>query len=102
MKKLLLVLLLLFSVVVASANDNEVAVLENDAGGMIVLTQRECPIPNSADFRLAYTTGATLRIYGCWKIQSTGRMVHVLWVTPDGESHHKIYDSRKFELLKTI
>lgn len=100
MKKLLAVLLL-FSVAV-SAEDNEIAVMENDAGGSIVLTQRKCPIPDSADFRLAYTFSTNLRIYGCWKLQRNERMVHVLWVTPDGESHHKVYDSKKFELLKSI
>jgi hypothetical protein len=101
MKKLLSMLLLLFSVAV-SAQDNEIAVMENDAGGSIVLTQRECPIPASGDFRLAYTSGPNLRIYGCWKLQRNGRTVHVLWVTPDGESHHKVYDSKNFELLKLI
>ena len=101
MKKLLAILLLLFSVAV-SAEDNEIAVMENDAGGRIVLTQRECPIPASGDFRLAYTSGPNLRIYGCWKLQRNERMVHVLWVTPGGESHHKVYDSKNFELLKLI
>ena len=101
MKKLLAMMLLLFSVAV-SAEDNEIAVMENDAGGRIVLTQKECPIPASGDFRLAYTSGPNLRIYGCWKLQRNGRMVHVLWVTPDGESHHKVYDSKNFELLKLI
>jgi hypothetical protein len=101
MKKLLSMLLLLFSVAV-SAQDNEIAVMENDAGGSIVLTQRECPIPASGDFRLAYTFGTNFRIYGCWKLQRNESMVHVLWVTPDGESHHKVYDSKNFELLKLI
>ena len=101
MKKLLAVLLLLFSAAV-SAEDSEIAVMENDAGGRIVLTQRECPIPDSRDFRLAYSFSTNLRIYGCWKLQRNERMVHVLWVTPDGESHHKVYDSKKFELLKSI
>jgi hypothetical protein len=100
MKRLLAVVLLLFTAVVLA--DNEVAVMENDAGGQIVLTQKECPIPASGDFRLAYTSGSNLRIYGCWKLQRNGRTVHVLWVTPDGESHHKVYDSKNFELLKLI
>ena len=101
MKKLLASLLLMFTAM-ASADENEIAVMENDAGGRIVLTQRECPMPESGDFRLAYTFSTNLRIYGCWKIQRNGRMVHVLWVTPDGESHHKVYDSKNFELLKLI
>jgi hypothetical protein len=101
MKKLLAVILILFSVAV-SADDNEIAVMENNSGGSIVLTQRKCPIPDSSDFRLAYTFDTNLRIYGCWKLQRNERMVHVLWVTPDGESHHKVYDSRDFELLKII
>jgi hypothetical protein len=100
MKRWLAVLLLLFTAAVSA--DDEVAVMENDAGGQIVLTQKECPIPDSRDFRLAYTFGTNLRIYGCWKLQRNERMVHVLWVTPDGESHHKVYDSKKFELLKSI
>jgi hypothetical protein len=100
MKKLLALLLLMFTTVAWA--DDEIAVMENDAGGRIVLTQRECPIPDSRDFRLAYTFGTNLRIYGCWKLQRNERMVHVLWVTPDGESHHKVYDSKKFELLKSI
>lgn len=100
MKRLLAVVLLLFTAAVSA--DDEVAVMENEAGGQIVLTQRKCPIPDSADFRLAYTTSANLRIYGCWKLQRNGRMVHVLWVTHDGESHHKVYDSEKFELIKSI
>jgi hypothetical protein len=101
MKKLLAVILILFSVAV-SADDNEIAVMENNSGGSIVLTQQKCPIPDSSDFRLAYTFDTSLRIYGCWKLQRNERMVHVLWVTPDGESHHKVYDSKKFELLKMI
>jgi len=101
MKRLLAIALLLFTTVV-SADNNEVAVMENEAGGQIVLTQRECPIPDSADFRLAYTTSSTLRVYGCWKLQRNEHMVHVLWVTPDGESHHRVYDSNKFELLKSV
>ena len=100
MKKLLAIALLLFTAVAVA--DNEVAVMDNDAGGQIVLTQRECPIPDSADFRLAYTTSTNFRIYGCWKLQRNGRMVHVLWVTPDGKSHHKVYDSEKFDLIKSI
>ena len=100
MKKLLASLLLMFAAV-ASADD-EVAVMENNGGGQIVLTQKECPIPDSRDFRLAYTFDANLRIYGCWKLQRNARMVHVLWVTPDGESHHRVYDSKQFELLKMI
>lgn len=101
MRKLLASLLLIFTAV-ASAEDNEIAVMDNDAGGQIVLTQRACPIPDSADFRLAYTSSTNLRIYGCWKLQRTGRTVHVLWVTPDGESHHKVYNSDHFELVKLI
>ena len=101
MKKLLASLLLMFATV-AWADDTEIAVMENDAGGRIVLTQRECPIPDSRDFRLAYSFSTNLRIYGCWKLQRNERMIHVLWVTPDGESHHKVYDSKKFELLKSI
>jgi hypothetical protein len=100
MKRLLAVVLLLFTAAVSA--DNEVAVMANDAGGQIVLTQQECPIPDSADFRLAYSTSADRQIYGCWRLQINGRMVHVLWVTPDGKSHHKVYDSKKFELLKSI
>jgi hypothetical protein len=101
MKKLLAVLLLLFSAAV-SAEDNEIAVMENDAGGSIVLTQRECPIPKSADFRLAYSWTTKMRIFGCWKFQQNSRKVHVLWVLPDGESHHRIYSADNFELMKTI
>ena len=100
MKRLLAVVLLLFTAAVSA--DDEVAVMENEAGGQIVLTQKECPIPDSTDFRLAYTTSTDLRIYGCWKLQRNGRMVHVFWVTPDGKSHHKVYDSKKFELIKSI
>jgi hypothetical protein len=100
MKRLLAVVLLLFTAAVSA--DDEVAVMENEAGGQIVLTQRKCPIPDSADFRLAYTSSTNLRIYGCWKLQRNGRMVHVLWVTHDGESHHRVYDSEKFELIKSI
>jgi hypothetical protein len=100
MKRLLAIVLLLFTAAVSA--DDEVAVMENEAGGQIVLTQRKCPIPDSADFRLSYTTSPDLRVYGCWKLQSNERMVHVLWVTPDGESHHRVYDSKKFELLKMI
>jgi hypothetical protein len=101
MKKLLAGMLILFSVAV-SAEDNEIAVMENNGGGSIVLTQRKCPIPDSSDFRLAYTFDANLRIYGCWKLQRNERMVHVLWVTPDGESHYRTYNTDNFELLKTI
>ena len=101
MKQWLISVLLLFSAV-AIAEDNEVAVMDNEAGGQIVLTQRKCPIPDSSDFRLAYTTSTDHRIYGCWKLQRNGRMVHVLWVTLDGKSHHRVYDSEKFELIKSI
>jgi hypothetical protein len=101
MKQWLISVLLSFSVV-ATAEDNEVAVMENIAGGNIVLTQQKCPVPNSLDFRLAYTWSSEFRIYGCWKIQKNNRMVDVLWVTPDGESHHRVYDSEEFKLLKSI
>jgi hypothetical protein len=100
MKRWLAAVLLLFTAV-ASA-DNEVAVMKNDAGGQIILTQKECPIPDSADFRLAYSWTPEMHIFGCWKLQRNGKMVHVLWVTPDGKSHHKVYDSKNFELLKSI
>ncbi len=101
MKKLLSIILMMFATVV-QADDNEIAVMENDAGGSIVLTQRACPIPDSADFRLAYSWTPKMRIFGCWKLQQNDRTVHVLWVTPDGESHHRTYSTDKFELIKTI
>ena len=100
MKKLLAVILVMFVTTVHA--DNEIAVMENDAGGSIVLTQQECPIPDSADFRLAYSWTPTMRILGCWKLQRNGRRVHVLWVMPDGESHHRAYSTDNFELIKTI
>lgn len=100
MKKLLAVILLLFATAV-SAND-DVAVMENDAGGQIVLTQKECPIPDSADFRLAYTHGPDYRIYGCWYLQQDKKVIHVLWVTSGGASHHRVYDFEKFDLFKSI
>jgi hypothetical protein len=101
MKKLLALLLLMFTVV-AWSDDTEVAVMSNNGGGSIVLTQQKCPIPDSSDFRLAYTFDTNLRIYGCWKLQRNERMVHVLWVTPDGESHYRTYNTDNFELMKTI
>jgi hypothetical protein len=100
MKKLLAIALLLFTAV-ASADD-EVAVMKNSAGGSIVLTQQKCPVPDSSDFRLAYTWNSEFRIYGCWKIQKNNRLVDVLWITPDGESHHRVYNSEEFKLLKSI
>ena len=100
MKKLLAIILVMF-VTIAHADD-EIAVMDNDAGGSIVLTQRECPIPNSADFRLAYSWTPKMRILGCWKLQRSSRLVHVLWVTPDGESHRRTYSTDNFELIKTI
>ncbi len=100
MKKLLAIILVMFATMVRA--DNEIAVMENDAGGSIVLTQRECPIPNSTDFRLAYSWTPKMRIFGCWKLQRNGRLVHVLWVTPDGESHHRTYSTDNFELIKSI
>jgi hypothetical protein len=101
MKQWLISILLLFSAV-AAAEDNEVAVMKNSAGGSIVLTQKECPIPDSSDFRLAYTWSSESQIYGCWKIQKNNRLVDVLWITLDGESHHRVYDSEEFKLLKSI
>jgi hypothetical protein len=100
MKKLLATMLLMFSV--AAIADDEIAVLGNEAGGEIVLTQKACPIPDADDFKLAYTWNAEIRFYGCWKVQSDSYTVHVLWVTPDGESHHKTYDSRRFDIRKSI
>ena len=101
MKQWLISVLLLFSAVVI-ADDTEVAVMENSAGGSIVLTQKECPVSNSSDFRLAYTWSSEFQIYGCWKIQKNNRLVDVVWVTPDGESHHRVYNSEEFKLLKSI
>ena len=102
MKKLLAVLMSLFLAAAAAAADNEVAVMGNNAGGSIVLTQQKCPIPDSSDFRLAYSWNSEMRIFGCWKLQRNGRTVHVLWVTPDGESHYRTYNTDSFELMKTI
>jgi len=101
MKQWLISMLLLFSVA-ASAEDSEVAVMENSAGGRIVLTQKECPVANSSDFRLAYTWSSDLRFYGCWKIQENNKFVDVIWITPDGESHYRVYDSDNFKLAKSI
>jgi hypothetical protein len=101
MKQLIAAALLLFTASV-SADDNEVAVMKNSAGGSIVLTQRECPVTRLSDFRLAYTWSSDSQIYGCWKIQKNNRMVDVFWVTPDGERHHRVYDSEEFKLLKAI
>jgi hypothetical protein len=101
MKQWLISMLLLFSVA-ASAEDNEVAVMENSAGGRIVLTQKECPVANSSDFRLAYTWSSDLQFYGCWKIQKNNKFVDVIWITPDGESHYRVYNSDNFKLAKSI
>ena len=100
MKKFLLVVLLLS--VCSVRADDEVAVMKNEAGGFVVLTQKECPIPDAGDFRLAYTYNATLRIFGCWQSLSKTGTVHVLWITPDGQSHYQIYDSDSFKLQKLI
>lgn len=100
MKKLLAIILMMFANTVQA--DNEIAVMENEAGGRIVLTQQKCPIPDSADFRLAYSWNSEMRVFGCWTLQRNSRTVHVLWVTPDGESHHRTYSTDSFELMKTI
>jgi hypothetical protein len=100
MKKLLAMILMMFVTTVQA--DNEIAVMENGAGGSIVLTQQKCPIPDSADFRLAYSWAPEMRIFGCWKLQKNSRTVHVFWVTSDGEIHHRTYSTDNFELVKPI
>lgn len=101
MKKFLAVLMLSFSAAASAAN-HEIAVMENDAGDRIVLTQRECPIPDSAGFRLSYYWTPGIHIFGCWKLQSNSRTVDVLWITPDGESHYRTYSTDNFKLIETI
>jgi hypothetical protein len=101
MKQWLISMLLLFSVV-ASAEDHEVAIMENGVGGNIVLTQKECPVSNSLGFRLAYTWNTEFQFYGCWKIQENNKLVDVVWITPDGESHYRVYNSDNFKLAKSI
>lgn len=100
MNKFLLVMLLLsvFSV----RADDEIAVMKNEAGGFVVLTQNKCPIPQSDDFRLAYTGNNSIRIFGCWKLLSTDRRVHVVWITPDGDSHYRTYSVDEFTVEKII
>jgi hypothetical protein len=99
MKQLLAVVLLFFA---TSVSAGEVAVMKNEAGGQIVLTQQECPVSGAVAFRLAYTTSPDLRVYGCWQLQSNSRAVHVFWITPDGDTHYKVYDSANFKLVKEI
>jgi hypothetical protein len=101
MKQWLISMLLLFSVV-ASAEDHEVAIMENGVGGNIVLTQKKCPVSNSLGFRLAYTWNTEFQFYGCWKIQENNKLVDVVWITPDGESHYRVYNSDNFKLAKSI
>ena len=101
MKQWLISILLLFSAV-AAAEDNEVAIMENGVGGNIVLTQKECPVSNSLGFRLAYTWNTEFQFYGCWKIQENNKLVDVVWITPDGESHYRVYNSDNFKLAKSI
>lgn len=102
MKKLLAALLMSTFLVSAVADDNDIAVMENGAGGNIVLTQQRCPIPDSSDFRLAYSWNAEMRIYGCWKMKQDDHTVHVLWVMPNGESYYRTYNTGDFESMKII
>ena len=99
MKKLLAIILLLY-ITTVSAGDSDVAVIENQAGGKIVLTQQRCPATGAVGFRLAYTLGSNFQIYGCWKLRSSSKLVDVVWITPDGEVHRETYNSDDFELLK--
>lgn len=99
MKKLLI--LLLWSAA-AWATDHEILVLENEAGSQIVLTQHTCPLPESQGFQWAYTGTSAVRIYGCWKSAAKTGQVHVLWITPDGESHHRVYAADDFEVRNNI
>lgn len=101
MRILLAFVFILFSMA-TQANDNDIAVMDNGAGGNIVLTQQPCFISDSIDYKLAYSYNAQLRVYGCWKIQENDPTVHVVWVMPDGESHYRTYNKNNFELMKII
>ena len=99
MKQLLAIVLLFFTTSVLA---DDVAVMQNETGGQIVLTRQECPVAGAADFRFAYTTSPDFYVYGCWQLRPNTREVHVFWAIPGGETRYEVYDSANFKLAKEI
>ena len=97
MKHLLMSILLTFSAY-ASA---DALIMNNQAGGKIVLTDAVCHLEGGEKFGLAYTwsSDSDLKIKGCW-IHENG-IIFVLWEGPSGMVE-KTYELKNFKFEKTI
>ncbi len=60
---------------VSSVSAESIAYLTNKGGGRIVITDEACSNPQKG--KIAYTTGNTDTILGCWFIDDL--YVHIVW-----------------------
>lgn len=96
MKSAIAALLLLISTSVFASS---VYVMKNRTGGEIVLTDKECPFPESNGFLYAYTWSIDARIDGCWALLDS--TVHVVWDAPQG-AIYKEYRAKDFTRKEVI
>lgn len=97
MKQLLALLLLTFSAY-ASA---DALVIDNKAGGKIVLTEQKCYLEGGEKFNTAYTWtfNSNERYKGCWKHENG--YIFILWEGPNGFVE-QVYLLIDFELNQSI
>lgn len=97
MKHLLMSILLTFSAY-ASA---DALVMDNNAGGKIVLTNEICYLEGGEKFKTAYTWtfDSELVFKGCWTHEK--EYVFVLWEGPNGFVE-QVYELRHFEFNRGI
>lgn len=75
MKKLILGALLALSI---NAYADTVAIMENNAGGLMHFTDAACPSKNNPYWKIIYSITKTGQsVYGCWIYAD--KMVHVQW-----------------------
>lgn len=98
MKKALLLVALLATIGVAQAKD--VAYTENNAGGVIILTDRLCNGRDTGDGAVVYARGSGGKtVYGCWFYQAESNFVGVRY--NDGNTYtyavrgFTFYDDKK-------
>ena len=97
MKHWLMVILLTFSAY-ASA---DALIMDNKAGGKIVLTEQVCYLDGGEKFNTAYTWtfDSNLQYKGCWKHENG--YIFVLWEGPNGFVE-QVYMLIDFELARAI
>lgn len=97
MKHFIMMCLLTFSAY-ASA---DALIMDNQAGGKIVLTETVCYLEGGEQFRTAYSWSRDpdQKIKGCW-IHENGT-IFILWEAPNGLVE-KVYELRYFEFVRSV